>query len=93
MKAAMWILWPSFLSACVGEMLFFAFIDPMDLAPFWHMMPDWHAMPMGRVMPGPRLAVYALGFFFFWGLATLASYLTWVLTRPADEVNKTAANE
>jgi hypothetical protein len=32
MKRAIWILWPSFLVACVAEVLFFSVFDPVE----WH---------------------------------------------------------
>ncbi|MFT3761351.1 MAG: hypothetical protein QM761_01830 [Pseudoxanthomonas sp.] len=66
------ILWPSFFSAGVCTMVFFAFVDPLEL----------------RDLTFPQLAIsrelgYTLGFFMFW-LATAASSLfTWILLRPA----------
>jgi hypothetical protein len=64
-----WILWPSFLAACLGELLFFAAVDPLvlrDAGP--RMFSD-----MGRE------AGYALGFFLFWALGAVSSLLTLVL--------------
>ncbi|GAB2509047.1 membrane protein [Pseudoxanthomonas sangjuensis] len=64
------ILWPSFFSAGVCTMVFFAFIDPLEL----------------RDITFPQLQItrelgYTLGFFVFW-LATAASSLfTWILLR------------
>lgn len=75
-KPAMWILWSSFLAACVGEMVFFAIFDPHDLLTSWHSAPP------------SRITIYSVGFFFFWLLTGMASGLTWVLTRPAEEVNR-----
>ncbi|MFM9971549.1 MAG: hypothetical protein ACKVQK_24475 [Burkholderiales bacterium] len=75
LKAAAWILWPSFLTACVGEVLFFALFDPAELVAFF------------QGDPPSRIAVYSIGFFFFWFLATISSGLTWMLVRqfsPAD---------
>lgn len=73
----LWVLlWASFLGACVGTMLFFAYLDPLllarDDAP-----PRWLA---------DRMTGYALGFFFFWAICTIASFLTAYLidTRPPD---------
>ncbi len=63
----MWVLWPGFLAAGVAETLFFACIDPLDLHPF---------AGGGEV---PRVAIYTLGFFFFWGVAALSSALTILL--------------
>ena len=75
LKPAAWILWPSFLAACIGEMLFFALFDPDELVLFW------------RVIPLSRTAIYSIGFFFFWFFAALSSGMTWLLARPAAEVN------
>ncbi len=73
---AMWVLWSSFLAACVGEMVFFAIFDPDDLHLLW------------PIMPSSRIAVYSLGFFFFWSLTALSGSLTSLLSRTADEVNR-----
>jgi len=64
------VAWPSFLIGAMATTLFFAFIDPMVLqeATF----PGWD---LGR-MTG-----YALGFFFFWGIAFASSALTLFLAR------------
>jgi hypothetical protein len=60
------LLWASFLAACVATMLFFAYFDPLlltaDEAP-----PVWLA---------DRRTGYAVGFFFFWTMCTIASFLT-----------------
>jgi hypothetical protein len=66
------LLWSAFLAAAIATMLCFAFVDPAALAggepPAW-----W----------GPRLHVYAIGFFFFWLVGLIAASLTWVLARGA----------
>ena len=64
------VLWSAFLAACFGTMLFFALFDPVllmhDEAP-----PAWLA---------DRRTAYALGFFFFWLMATIAALLTaWLI--------------
>ena len=70
------ILWPSFFAAGVCTMVFFAFVDPLEL----------------RDMTFPNLHIsrgfgYTLGFFTFW-LATFSSSLfTWILLRPASRIN------
>ena len=60
------LLWASFLAACVATMFFFACFDPVllahDVAP-----PAWLA---------DRMTGYAIGFFFFWAVCTIASFLT-----------------
>jgi hypothetical protein len=60
------VFWPSFLAACVASGLFFAAVDPELLR---------DAGP--RVFAGMnREYGYALGFFFFWAMAALASALS-----------------
>jgi len=71
------IVWPSFFAAGVATMVFFAFVDPLDL----------------RDITFPRIGItrgfgYSIAFFLFW-LATAASSLfTWVLLRPARRFNR-----
>jgi len=72
----MWVLWSSFLAACIGEMIFFAIFDPVDLHLLW------------QFMPSSRIAIYSLGFFFFWFLTILSGSLTCVLSRTAEEINR-----
>jgi len=64
------VAWPSFLAGSAATMLFFAFIDPLVLqeATF----PTWDI---------GRMTGYALGFFFFWGIAAGSSALTLFLAR------------
>jgi hypothetical protein len=62
--------WCSFLSAAVATMIFFAFVDPLDLA-------DITEPPL----PVDRMGGYALGFFFFWLLAAVSATLTVYLIR------------
>lgn len=71
------VLWSAFLAACFGTMLFFALFDPVllmhDESP-----PAWLA---------ERRTAYALGFFFFWSMTTVAALLTaWLIdTRSSDD--------
>lgn len=65
------VLWPSFMAAALASLLFFAAVDPQVLRD-----------------AGPRIfndlsreAGYALGFFFFWAIAALASALSVYLVR------------
>jgi hypothetical protein len=64
--------WSSFLAAALATMLCFAFVDPQALVqgdpPGW-----W----------GPRMRVYAIGFFFFWFVGVAAASIAWSLA-PAD---------
>ena len=62
--------WCSFLTAAIGTMFFFAWIDPLALA-------DVADLPF----PIDRMTGYALGFFFFWLLAAVAAILTVYLIR------------
>ena len=71
------ILWPSFFAAGVATMVFFAFVDPVELA----------------AMTFPRLEIsrglgYTLGFFMFWACTASASLFTWILLRPASRFNR-----
>jgi hypothetical protein len=70
-RVAVIIGWASFLAAALATMICFAFVDPEALvagdAPAW-----W----------GPRMRVYAIGFFFFWVVGAVAASLSWSLTLP-----------
>jgi hypothetical protein len=71
------ILWPGFLLACIFELLLFALVDPVDL--------HWGGGSLGL----PRQAVYTLGFFVFWALASASSALTLALmATPARDFSK-----
>jgi len=67
------VLWPSFLAACAGSLLFFAAVDPALLR-------DAGPRLFTRL---DREAGYALGFLFFWGIGTLASAISVYLIRTA----------
>jgi hypothetical protein len=73
-KTALRILWPSFLIACVAEVLFFSVFDPVDFQLFG---------PLGL----SRRAGYSIGFFLFWVIAAGSSALTCFLQRGAAEIN------
>ena len=71
------ILWPSFFAAGVATMVFFAFVDPVELA----------------AMTFPQLDInrglgYTVGFFMFWACTASASLFTWILLRPASRFNR-----
>jgi hypothetical protein len=70
------LLWSSFLAASTATLLFFAYFDPRLLAADDD-PPAWLA---------DRMTGYATGFFFFWGMCTIASFLTAYLidTRPPE---------
>jgi hypothetical protein len=71
-RAAVIIGWSAFLAAAVATMVCFAFVDPNALAagdpPGW-----W----------GPRMHVYAIGFFFFWFVGVTAAAISWSLAHSA----------
>jgi hypothetical protein len=66
--------WSSFLAAALATMLCFAFVDPQSLVagdpPSW-----W----------GPRMRIYAIGFFFFWFVGVAAASIAWSLAHPVRE--------
>ena len=64
----MQVVWPAFLTAGVAELVFFAIFDPFELHFF------------GQPLDWSREAIYALGFFGFWGLGVASSALTVLLT-------------
>lgn len=71
------ILWPSFFSACIATMVFFAFIDPLQL----------------RDISFPNVAIsreagYSIAFFMFWLATASTSLFTWILLRPSSRFNK-----
>jgi hypothetical protein len=60
----MHILWPSFLAACMLEMLVFVLIDPAEL--HWtHGIDPWSS-----------LGIYSIGFFLFWAVTLFSSITT-----------------
>ena len=59
------VLWPSFLTAGVATMVFFANIDPETLRS--QTLPDWDIT---------RRAGYTIGFFMFWAVTVASSLLS-----------------
>jgi hypothetical protein len=78
MQRLIWILWPSFIVAGVGEGVFFTLFDPMDLQLF------------DAPIEASRLAVYTVGFFAFWLFAAASSALTCYFQRTRAEINRRA---
>ena len=72
----MWVIWPAFLVAGVGEAVFFTIFDPIDLHFF------------GDTLEMSRQAIYTMGFFGFWALGVASSALTVFLERSPWEVNR-----
>jgi hypothetical protein len=62
--AWMWVVWPSFLAACLLEMLVFATVDPQSLA-LAHEPHNWSVR-----------SIYSISFIFFWCFTLLSSALT-----------------
>ena len=71
------ILWPSFFAAGVATMVFFAYVDPLQLRDM--------TFPF---LPISRMLVYTLGFFAFWVATAASSLFTWILLRPASRYNR-----
>ena len=69
MKAAIWVLWPSFIVGGIGEVLFFTVFDPKELYLF------------GEATSLSRLAVYSIGFFLCWAFAAASSACSVFLAR------------
>lgn len=59
------VLWSSFLAACVATLFFFALFDPLLFAQDAH-LPQWLA---------DRMTGYAIGFFFFWAVASVSAVI------------------
>lgn len=70
------ILWPSFFSAGVATMVFFAFVDPLQLRDI--------TFPDAEIS---REAGYTIAFFLFWSATAGSSLFTWILLRPASRFN------
>lgn len=66
------VLWPSFLTAGVATILFFAAFDPQDLLARTHFAEI------------SRLAAYSTGFFLFWLLTASSCLLTCYFQRPCE---------
>ena len=72
----MWVIWPAFLVAGAGEVIFFTIFDPFDQHFF------------GETLEMSRQAIYTMGFFGFWGLGIASSALTVFLERSPWEINR-----
>ena len=71
------VLWPSFFAAGVCTMVFFAFIDPLELRDM-----TFPSVPITRGLG------YTIGFFMFWAATSASSLFTWLLLRPASRFNR-----
>ena len=64
------VLWPSFLTAGVATILFFAYFDPQLL------------MQVSGYGEVTRMAGYTIGFFLFWLLTSITCVMTCYFQRP-----------
>jgi len=71
------IAWPSFFTACVVTMVFFAFVDPLDLRDI-----TFPGIEISRSMG------YTIAFFMFWLATASSSLFTWLLLRPSSRFNR-----
>ena len=67
------ILWPSFLTAGVATILFFAYFDPQLL------------MQVSGYGEITRMAGYTIGFFLFWLLTSITCVMTCYFQRPCSK--------
>jgi hypothetical protein len=65
------VLWPSFFSAGVATMVFFALFDPLELAKL-----AWVGVELDRKWG------YTIGFFLFWACTFFSSLFTAFLAQP-----------
>ena len=68
-----YILWPAFITAVFGEMVFFPFIDPQEL------------YLLGQPVFWSPVAVYSTGFLMLWALTSLTSWLCYFFQKPLLE--------
>ena len=76
---ALQILWPSFVSAGVLEMLVFAVVDPNEMHWFGGVRIDW-----------PAQAVYTFTFLLFWGAIATAGAVTQLLSMEVNDSPRSA---
>ncbi len=76
--SAMHIGWPSFLAACVLELLVFGFVDPLDLRGLAGLG------GLGGDHGPSRQTIYTLSFMAFWLVSAAAVALGVVLARPTQ---------
>lgn len=70
------VLWPSFLIAGIGAIVFFTVVDPQEL------------YFMGAPVHFSLLATYSIGFIGLWIVCAASSLLTVFLQQGADELNR-----
>jgi len=72
LRRVMQVVWPAFLTAGMAELVFFSIFDPFELHFF------------GQPLDWSREAIYALGFFGFWGLGIASSTLSLFLAQSSE---------
>lgn len=74
------VLWLSFLTAILGEVVFFVLIDPQEL------------YLMGKPVHWSPMAVYSVGFFMFWSLTALTAALCFFIQKPVSGGQKAVSS-
>ena len=69
------ILWPSFIAAGIANSFFFTFFEPQAL------------LYAGGYPEISNIGVYSIGFFLFWLLTSLSSFMTYYFMKPCCDVN------
>jgi hypothetical protein len=72
LRRVMQVVWAAFLTAAAAELVFFAIFDPFELHFF------------GQPLEWSREAIYALGFFGFWGLGIASAALSMFLAHSSE---------
>ena len=72
LRRVMQVVWPAFLTAGAAELVFFSIFDPFELHFF------------GQPLEWSREAIYALGFFGFWGLGIASAALSMLLAHTSE---------
>lgn len=76
------VLWPSFFAAAIATMVFFAIVDPVDLAVI-----TWPRVDVSR-MQG-----YSIGFFMFWLCTVSACAFTALLIQPPRRAERRGSRQ
>lgn len=71
------VVWPSFFAAGVATIMFFAIVDPVELAGI-----TWPQVEISR------MAGYSIGFFMFWLCTISACLFTAMLVAPPLQAQK-----
>lgn len=74
------VVWPSFFAAAMATMVFFAIVDPIELATIM-----WPRVEMSR------LQGYSIGFFMFWLCTLSACAFTALLMQPPKRPDRRGA--